>query len=354
VRKPWLVTLLVLIIGSRSARAAPSPDSTLPQKLVVGTHEIAPFVIKHADGTWSGISIDLVRRVASELGVAVEIRGLTLDRMLAADSPDIDITASVNVTVNTDRKWSLSHAFHSTGLAIAVPQAAKASVWDTLGRVFSGTFVLTVVCVLVLLVLAGLAMWWLESRAKEQSKQGKELSRAMYWAFEPVIGYKASQHNSRGGRLLGTLWGLFGLVFVTGLTANLSSRLTIDRLDTNVRSIEDLGTRKIGTVIKSLAERQCERRGLRFESYPDAVAALTALERGEVEAVVYEAPILAYHLRERFTKLKLIPGTFANHGYAFGLRKGAPWRDAFNAALLEVSSSDDFASAMARYIGRAE
>ncbi len=330
-----------------------APPSPIPPRLVVGTHPIPPFVIENPDGSWSGISIDLVRQVAAQLGTQVEIKKLTIEQLVGANEPEIDVTASVNVTANTDKKWDLTHAFYSTGLAIAVPPERETSTWATLSRMFTSTFALTLIGVLILLVGVGYVMWWLERRAADKPGD-KDLAKAMFWAFEPVIGYKSSQHRSRGGRLLGTAWGLFGLVFVTGLTANLSARLTVDRLDVSVQGPDDLGGRVVGTVQKSLALKFCERRGLRFEVYPDAEAALGALDAGAVDAVVYEAPILAYGIKTKHRKLRLLPGTFSNHGYAFGLRKGASWRVPFNQALLTVAASDDFSGVIARYLGQSE
>src|ERR1700693_165678 len=45
----------------------PSPAVSSQQEMVVGTKEAPPFAMKAADGSWSGISIDLWRRTADEL-----------------------------------------------------------------------------------------------------------------------------------------------------------------------------------------------------------------------------------------------------------------------------------------------
>jgi polar amino acid transport system substrate-binding protein len=343
------------ITGLSGAPPAPPPAAPSDKKvLVVGTHEIAPFVIKAADGSWSGISIDLVRRIASDLGMQVEVRELTIEHLVAADDPTIDVTASVNVTVKSNGKFELSHAFYSTGLAIAVPATAKKSFLQTLGRIFSGTFVLVLVGILVGLAAVGFLMFRLEKHATEPTGEKKELSKALFWAFEPVIGYKASQHKSRGGRILGTVWGLFGLVFVTGVTANLSSRLTVDQLATTIKGPEDLVRLRVGTVDNSSALKFCERRGLAYQTFADSDAAMKSLATGEVDAVVYEAPVLAYAVATKYKNLRVISGTFANHGYAFGLRPNSPLRVDFNRALLTIAASDEFTASLARYLGRGE
>lgn len=340
-----------------STAAANAPAATIapaPLRLVVGTHEVPPFVIKADDGSWSGISIDLVRRIASDLGMQTEIRELTIEQLVAANDPTIDVTASVNVTVNTNAKFELSHAFYSTGLAIAAPAAKKLSFWQSVKRLFTSTFLLILIAAFAALAAVGWLMWKFEKQAPEPASEKKELTKAMFWAFEPVIGYKASQHKSRGGRVLGTVWGLFGLVFVTGLTANVSARLTVDQLAVTIKGPADLATLKVGTVQTSSALKFCERRGLRFTTYGDADAALTALAKGDVDAVIYEAPVLAYAVAKKYPTLRVVEGTFANHGYAFGLRPDSPLRKDFNRALLTIVTSDEFTSSVARYLGRSD
>jgi ABC-type amino acid transport substrate-binding protein len=40
------------------------------QEFVIGTKEAPPFAMKAADGTWTGISIDLWQQIADLLGVS--------------------------------------------------------------------------------------------------------------------------------------------------------------------------------------------------------------------------------------------------------------------------------------------
>src|SRR5262249_28802690 len=89
-------------------------------KLIVGTHEVAPFVIKHKDGTFGGISIELWRAVADKLKLDYEIREYSVEEMLAGGRDhEIDALVSVNITAERENQWDLSHAFYSTGLSIA-------------------------------------------------------------------------------------------------------------------------------------------------------------------------------------------------------------------------------------------
>ena len=79
---------------------------------------------------------------------------------------------------------------------------------------------------------------------------------------------------------------------------------------------------------------------------------MVGLDGGEVEAVVYEAPVLSYLANARYPdRIRVLPGTFENHGYGFGLRSGSPLREPLNVALLEMVGSEAWPTLKARYLG---
>jgi ABC-type amino acid transport substrate-binding protein len=322
-------------------------------KLVVGTHDLPPLMIKQQDGTWTGISIELLKIIGAELGKELEFRDLPVDELVAGTNKEVDVSVSFNVNAKNDLKFDLTHAFYSTGLAIAVAEP-KNTVWAQFARVFSGRALWLVAGGLLLLTVVGLLMYWLEKRPIPAATPEKAaLSKALFWAFEPVIGYKSSQHATRAGRILGTIWGLFGVVFISGLTANLASQFTVQKLATAIRGPDDLPRARLAVIYKSAGVRYADRRGLRRTVFDDVDAALAALERGEVDCVVEDLPILAYGAGHGHPKTRVLPGTFENHGYAFGLRIDSPYRRDINRALLKAIASDDWRALLASYLGPA-
>src|SRR5262245_9701319 len=126
------VILSLLIAGSAAAQpvdpmtAMPSPP---PAKLVVGTVPVPPFIIKSADGSGSGISMDLWKEVARRLHLDYEIRELVAaDLKDPAKLADLDVFVSLNVGAEREALDDLTHAFYSTGLAIAVAPKAETGV----------------------------------------------------------------------------------------------------------------------------------------------------------------------------------------------------------------------------------
>jgi polar amino acid transport system substrate-binding protein len=349
------IVILLAWVGIASAQPTPAPTPTptpAPRTFVVATRPIAPFVIKK-DGAWTGISIDLLKRIAEAMNVTLDIRELSRDELLAA-KPEYDVTVSLNVAVKNHEKWDLSHAFYSTGLAIAVPEQGKESRWEVVARVLSGPFLWMLGGTLLLLFVVGTLMWWIEKRQlPEVPKEKALLTKSLFWAAEPITRYKSNQHSSTTGRFLGMAWGICGLIFVSTLTANLSSQFTVHQLQSPIKSPDDLVRKRVGT-IPGAGLRFCESRGLRATTFEDAEAAMAALERGEIDAIVYEAAILRYLSETSHRKTRVLAGTFANHGYAFGLKRDAPHRREFNKALLEITSTEAWQSVLRTYLGTAD
>src|SRR5437763_632550 len=78
------VVACVLAFAAGVAGAQAAAPSPAPRKLIVATHEAPPFIIKNADGSFSGISIDLWRHVADTLRLDYEIRDMAVADLMAA------------------------------------------------------------------------------------------------------------------------------------------------------------------------------------------------------------------------------------------------------------------------------
>jgi ABC-type amino acid transport substrate-binding protein len=341
----------VLLLGLPLASAAAEGDGTAERPLVVGTHEVPPFVIRNADGSWDGISMATWRHVADELGLRYQVRDFPVKQLL--DSGEPDVIVSLNILPEREEKLDLTHAFYSTGLAIAVPPKPGHGIGHALRKVLTPGFGLVALVVFALLLAMGALMWLVERRANDKAFGGKSgWLTGLLWAIETVVHYKNTTHATRTGRVLGIVWAMSGVVLISGLTARLSSEATMDELTTAVAGPDDLHRVRVGTVRPSQGALYCDRRGLACSDFLDARAALDALAGHKVDAVVYEAPILQYFARTTHAgRIKVLPGTFDNHGYGFGLRLGSPLRKKLDIALLRYSQSDAYRSLLASYLG---
>ena len=140
---------------------------------------------------------------------------------------------------------------------------------------------------------------------------------------------------------------------MSGLTATLASQLTAQKLAPTVRGPDDLPRVRVAVIEHTASVRFADRRGLRRRTFAELDQALAALERGEVDAVIEDAPNLQYFANTSHPHIRVLPGTFLNHGYAFGLRPDSSLRHDFNRAMLKVTNSDA-CSLLANYLGSAD
>jgi len=341
-----LALILCLLCGS--ARA---------DTLVVGTVPVAPFIIENADGSWSGISIDLWKAVANRLGYAYRIEKLApKDLDDPAKLAALDVFVSMNITAKREAQLDLTHAFYSTGLAIAVAPKQEAGLAATLGQIFTSKFAKLIGVLGAVLLGVGVLMWLAERRRNDQfaGAPAHGIGAGLWWSAVTMttVGYGDKAPITLLGRTLALIWMFAALLVVASFTASISAALTVNQLDAGVTGPADLPKVHIGTVEPSQGASYLRQRHLSYRGYPDASAAVAGLARGEVDAVVYEAPILQYAIKTT-PGLRVLEGTFDNHGYALALRQGSPLREAINLALLDYIASDDWQAVLARYLAAA-
>lgn len=334
--------------------AAPAPTPPPKKKLIVGTYPIAPFIVKRESGEWTGISMELWKRVAREVGVDYEIRELERATWRERAHKEVDVWVSMNITESGEKKFDLSHAFYSTGLGIAVRKETKgggAVLWEALT---SSAFLKILGGVTGILLLMGLVMWLVE-RKKNQDEFGGAggILHGFFWATETFIGYNDPMHRTRLGRALGITWAIVSVIALSGFTAEMSSQLTASRLTTAVGGPKDLPRVRVGTLEKSQGEKWLSARGLTGKTYGSPEDLVKGLAAGEIDAALFEAPILKYHVKQKYEEsLTVLPGTFDNHGYGIGIRAEAlPLRKEINLAILRVSQSGEFEHLLAEWLG---
>jgi ABC-type amino acid transport substrate-binding protein len=355
--------LLVVLVTANIAAAAPPPVDPIaalpanPGKLVVGTVPVAPFIMKADDGSWTGISMDLWKEVARRLKLDYEVREMTV-----ADLGDpqklgaVDVFVSMNITAEREAQSDLTHPFYSTGLAIAVAPKPNDGLAATLEQIFTVRFGKLVIVLFAVLAIVGAVIWLAERRRNEQFGGGaaRGLGAGLWWSAVTMttVGYGDKAPVTFLGRLLGLVWMFAAIIIIASFTAQISSALTVSSLESEVSGPKDLPKVKVGTVAPSAGAHYLDKRHVPYTGYQDAAAAVDALGKGEIDAIVYEAPILRYAVANRpDAGARVLEGTFDNHGYALVLRQSSPLREAVNLAILQYTATDDWSAVLQRYLG---
>jgi polar amino acid transport system substrate-binding protein len=124
------IALALLSIAVPLTPHAAAQDDPAARELVVGTKEAPPFAIKNDKGEWSGVSIDLWRKIADKLKLKyrfVETSSVTslLDGL---QDGSFDLAVAAITVRRRGRNWSISPYLIS---APAPVSQSRPTIWQT-------------------------------------------------------------------------------------------------------------------------------------------------------------------------------------------------------------------------------
>jgi polar amino acid transport system substrate-binding protein len=351
-----LAAALVLV----HARAAQTPVLSEARELVVGTKVTPPFAMKAQDGTWQGISIDLWRRVANQIHLHYQFQETTLQGLtdgVANGSLDAAV-AALTVTGPRQRVVDFTQPFYSTGLGIAVKQDAGITWWPIVGNVFSLGFLRAVAVLFAVSLTVGVVLWFVERRHNEHfGAHRRGLGSSVWWSAlamtQGVSAAGAKVPVTLPGRLLAIVWMVASVIVIASFTAALTSQLTLKQLRGTVHGEADLRNVRVAAVAGTETTEYLSREHIAHQVFADADAGLSALEKGRIDAFVYDRPLLVWLVNTRFSgSLTVLDATFDPQVYAIALPQDSALRLPINLALLDVIRSDWWRDTLLVYLGR--
>lgn len=358
---PRLVRLLILLLaltGARAALATPQPASQTQALLVVATHQAPPFAVRQPDGRWSGLAIDLWRGIARDVGIHYRFQETDLAGMVdgVADKRFAASVGALTVTPGRELKIDFSHPYYTTGFGIVVGKSPPA--WIVLIRnFFTWGFLQAVLALAGVLLVVGILFWLAERRANDDQFGGRPLHGigAGFW-FSAVtmttVGYGDKAPRTAAGRAIATVWMFAAILIISTFTGMIASSLTESRLGGAIRNADDLASARVGSIAGSAAEDWLNRTGVGFRRFPSIDAGLDAVAGGQIDAFVYDRPLLSYLLRQQYgNRLKLVPGSFGREDYAIALPQQSPLREKINESLLRRIDSQPYNALVKQTLG---
>jgi polar amino acid transport system substrate-binding protein len=334
------------------------------KRLLIATREVPPFSMKSKNGQWIGISIELLREIKADLEsgteyeTELEFREMGLEKMLnAVEQGEVDLAAAaITVNYNREKRIDFTHPFHSTGLGIAV-SGTQVRGWDrVMSAIFSLTFLKVLAGLFAVLLAGGIAVYFFERKQNPTFGGGiiKGIASGIWWAAVTMttVGYGDKVPKTAGGRIIACFWMFSGLFIIASFTAAVTSALTVTQLKSRIAGPADLSRVRVATMAGSTSEQYLRSRHIISKKHPDVRSALFALQAGQIDAVVYDSPILRYEAHQYFSGVvQVLPVTFERQDYAFALPTGSPLRERINLVLLRKIGSPEWKNVLADYLG---
>lgn len=338
-----------------AALAQPEPPAS-GGVLIVGTKEAPPFAMKGDDGQWTGISIELWREVANRLGLRYELREYDLPGLLEAvrTGQVAAGVAAVTATEEREEEMDFTHPIYSTGFAIALAPEHRPGWRDVLARFLSLRFLGAAGFLVLVLLAAGALIWVVERRANPQQFGGRGgLFSGFWWAAVTMstVGYGDKVPRTVVGKLIGIVWMFVTVATLGTLIASLSSAITVSQLQSPIRGPEDLHKASVATIAGTTSERYLRQNRIAFRYAASLDAALRSAAEREVDAVVYDAPLLRYVVTRDFQgRLDALPRTFGRQDYCIALPTGSLLREPINRVLLADATQARLRDIVFRYL----
>jgi len=344
-------------LAQSHAQTAGAPDA----KLVVGTMRVPPFALRGDDGAWSGLSIELWQRVAGELKLDFEFREFDYDPeglLNALEKREIGLAAAaLPVTPEGEVRFDFSHAYFAAGLGVAVRAESRSGVLGSLADLPWVKILGAIAALLSALLVMGSLVWFLERRrnpAHFNPDPLKGVGDGVWWAAVTMTttGYGDKTPITWRGRAVGLVWMFTSIFCIAAFSATLASSFVVGKLRTSITGPEDLPRARVGVVAGTAGEQWARLQGLTTQSYPFVIQASKALQRGEIDALVFERAILGHMIKEyAWAGLDILPQTLAVRDYALALPFGSALKEDVNRAVLKVTQDGEWSELVQRYVG---
>lgn len=357
-----LMLMLLVLCGSALAEApatSQAPHADAGRTLTVGVRENPPFVMRDASGQFSGIAIELWEAIAQSMGVQTRyLLAEDIDSLLAGiEQHRFDVgVGALTVTATRADQVDFTQPFYHGGIGIATHAT---SGWRAaLDGMISASFFKAVGALVLVLLSVGVLVWWFERRTNPEQFGGapaRGIGAGLWWSAVTMttVGYGDKAPTSLGGRVVGLVWMFVSVITISGFTAAIASSITIGRLSTEVHGVADLHHVRVASIAGSTSAVLADHKYIQAIEVADPAEALRRLAAGQIDAVLYDAPVLQARIHDdRLKHLTVLAELVQAEDYALAVPRDSPLRQPINRALLRVIETPRWQEILDHYLGR--
>jgi polar amino acid transport system substrate-binding protein len=351
------ITLILLF-----ATAAPASAQTQGEQLRVATRLVKPFAFEE-NGKRTGFSVELWNEIATQLNVKTEfvVKPTVKELLDAVKSKDVDLAiAAISITAEREVELDFSQPMFDAGLQILTPmQTSRAALVKTiLANLFSAAVLPYILGVAIILVVIAHLVWLLERRhpsgmlAHPQYYPG--IFETCWWAASTLATQADQMPRAALARIVAVFWMFASVVFIAYFTAAVTSSLTLQQLRGDINGPEDLPGKRVASVKGSTAEEYLRQHNIEIAEFAKVEDAYQALQTGQIDAVVYDAPVLLYYAaHEGKGKVQTVGAIFRKENYGVAFPDKSPLRKRVNEILLKLKENGTYDQLYTKWFGGA-
>jgi polar amino acid transport system substrate-binding protein len=346
------LAIMVVFLGIIPAQAQQSAAPVAGEvPLKVSTRLIAPFAIKQ-DAKYTGFSMDLWQALAKEMGRNFNIieKGSLKDLLDSVQSKEADLAiAAISITAAREEIFDFSQPMFDAGLQIMVGSDLSDNGFSltALKNLLTSGPMPVLWTILALLILVPAHIVWLFERRHPQSIVSHSyfpgIFQALWWATGAAHGQQLEYPRSAVGKTVAALSIFISVIFIAFFTANVTTALTVQQLKGDINGPDDLVGKRVATVNSSTAAGYLRSSNIQPLLFPTIDGAYEALRNKQVDAIVYDAPILLYHAaNDGKGKTSVVGPMFRRESYGILFAQDSALRKPVNETLLKLRENGTY------------
>jgi len=355
----WVVLAFAPLLRAQDATPVITPPPPVTAKVLrVYTKPLEPFVMG-TGGELKGFSIELWAALAQRMGVRYEWHEVkTVQELLnAAQTGGADVAlAGISMTPEREAKVDFTHPYFNAGLQIMTATGGDIAFTSVLGLLTSPALLQILFIGLVILVIMAHVVWLVERKFNPDMPMAywPGIWEALYLALGTLASAEYGGRSSRviWRRLLSMFWVFLSIILIAQFTASVTSLLTVQQLQGDIRGVSDLPGKRVATVQNTTASRYLDANNINYVGVPKIEDAYKLLNSKQADAVVFDAPVLLYYaLTEGKGRAQTVGRIFQPETYGIALPPGSPLRKPINEALLELQHDGTYDAIYSRWFG---
>ncbi len=364
-RSLFLILVAAVFAALIPQAGAQAPAAAPTTKVRVVTRNLEPFSFEK-DGRRIGYAAELWDQLARETGVEYDVQVVKTAQeiidALKAKTADVGVGA-ISVTAKREEIIDFTQPFYESGLQVLVSGGSGSfadNIFSLIANLFNLELIGAFLLLMVTMFIISHLVWRYEHKVNgdqwpEDYKAG--MWESFWWTISTLLVGGADNKGpvGVGGRIVAVVWMLLSIVLVSLLTASFTTTLTINTLKGDINGPGDLPVRKVATVKGSTTETWLTAKGAKVVPFATPTECVLALKSGDVDAVVYDAPVLQYEAGKlNDEKLQMVGPVFERQNYAFALQQDSTLRERLNQALLKLSEQGVGNELRKKYFGEGQ
>lgn len=321
----------------------------------VATRDMPPYSYQK-DGQWQGLTIDLLRGLASDLHFTFSLEQTSLTNLIAGvKNGTYDLGASgISITADREQEIDFSQPYLVSLLGVIYNESEN-PWWSVVRYTFSFTFLRVVLALVIILLLAGFGVWLFERKSNPQfgGPPHHGLASAFWWSAVTIttVGYGDKAPKTPGGRCIAMIWMFSGLVVISVFTATVVTTLS-EASQKKEKTMADWQSMNICAVQGSTGLTALKEHVI----YPgllvsNALEGVDAVINGTADGFIYDMPVLEYYKLRSKKKLHIMPLYSEHQHYGIVMPTDGAMNNDLNVALLKIVRSPLWDNCLVRYFG---